>query len=83
MAALLFGIILITHMPFHFTYITLLSAIIGGAVGACFGLLIDYQGFVTGSNDGLIARADCTDDRHGYGNANVVYLVSTFSSSVV
>ena len=54
MAAFLFGIMLITHMPFHFTYITLLSAIIGGTVGAWFGLLIDYQTFVTGLTNGLI-----------------------------
>ena len=54
MAALLFGILLITYLPFHFTYITLISAIIGGTVGALFGLLIDYQTFVTGLTNGLI-----------------------------
>ena len=54
MAALVFGILLITHFPFHFTYITLISAIVGGTVGTLFGLLIDYQTFVTGLTNGLI-----------------------------
>lgn len=54
MAALLFGVLLILQFPFHFTFITLISTVIGLLVGAAFGLLIDYQTFVTGITNGII-----------------------------
>ncbi|WP_052455587.1 hypothetical protein [Bhargavaea cecembensis] len=55
MAALLFGVLLINQYPFHFTYITILSALVGMAAGALFGRLFDYQTFVTGLTNGIVA----------------------------
>ena len=54
MAALLFGVLLIQQYPFHFTLITVVSTLIGLIVGGLFGLLFDYQTFVTGLTNGVI-----------------------------
>lgn len=54
MAAMLAGVLLIQQFPFHFTWITLVSTLIGLLVGAAFGLLFDYQTFVTGLTNGAI-----------------------------
>ncbi|MCZ8536310.1 hypothetical protein M9R32_03745 [Paenisporosarcina quisquiliarum] len=52
MAALLTGVLLLQQYPFHFTLITLISTTVGLMVGALFGLLFDYQTFVTGLTNG-------------------------------
>ena len=52
MAALLSGVLLLQQYPFHFTMITLISTTVGLLVGAIFGLLFDYQTFVTGLTNG-------------------------------
>lgn len=52
--AMLFGVLLILQFPFHFTYITILSALIGMASGALFGRLFDYQTYVTGLTNGAV-----------------------------
>lgn len=54
MAALLSGVLLIIQFPFHFTFITMISTVAGLTVGALFGLLFDYQTFVTGLTNGII-----------------------------
>ena len=54
MAALLSGVLLIIQFPFHFTFITMISTVAGLTVGAFFGLLFDYQTFVTGLTNGII-----------------------------
>ena len=54
MAALLSGVLLIQQYPFHFTLITVVSTLIGLIVGGLFGLLFDYQTFVTGLTNGVI-----------------------------
>lgn len=54
MAALLSGVLLIIEFPFHFTVITIISTVVGLTVGALFGLLFDYQTFVTGLTNGII-----------------------------
>ncbi|MFS0577111.1 hypothetical protein AB1K83_15845 [Sporosarcina sp. 179-K 3D1 HS] len=54
MMAMLSGVLLILQFPFHFTYITMLSSLIGMGTGAIFGLLFDYQTFVTGLTNGAI-----------------------------
>jgi hypothetical protein len=54
MTALLSGVLLIQHYPFHFTLITVISTLIGMLAGAIFGLLFDYQTFVTGLTNGVI-----------------------------
>jgi|GEM_PF-1588226 len=54
MTALLSGVLLIQHYPFHFTWITVISTIFGLLAGALFGLLFDYQTFVTGLTNGVI-----------------------------
>ncbi|WP_425388375.1 hypothetical protein [Domibacillus tundrae] len=54
MAALLTGVLLIQQFPFHFTLITIISAGTGLAVGGVFGLLFDYQTFITGLTNGMI-----------------------------
>ncbi|MCP3762343.1 hypothetical protein NLX67_08060 [Domibacillus sp. A3M-37] len=53
-AALLSGIVLILAFPFHFTLITIVSAMIGVFTGALFGLLFDYQTFMTGLTNGMM-----------------------------
>jgi hypothetical protein len=53
-AALLSGILLILQFPFHFTPITIISTVIGVVVGASFGLLFDYQTFITGLTNGMV-----------------------------
>lgn len=52
MVALLSGVLLQQQYPFHFTLITLISTAVGLLVGALFGLLFDYQTFVTGLTNG-------------------------------
>jgi len=42
MTALLSGVLLIQHYPFHFTWITVISTMFGLLAGALFGLLFDY-----------------------------------------
>ncbi|WP_252502089.1 hypothetical protein [Sporosarcina sp. Marseille-Q4943] len=54
MAAMLSGVLFILQFPFHFTYITMLSALIGMGTGALFGKLFDYQTFVTGLTNGAV-----------------------------
>lgn len=54
MVALLTGVLLILQFPFHFTLITIISALIGLITGALFGLLFDYQSFVTGFSNGMV-----------------------------
>ena len=54
MTAMLVGVLLILQFPFHFTWVTLVSTLIGLSVGAAFGLLFDYQTFVTGMANGVI-----------------------------
>ncbi|WP_050181962.1 hypothetical protein [Domibacillus robiginosus] len=53
-AALLAGIVFILLFPFHFTLITIISAAIGVAAGAAFGLLFDYQTCLAGLTNGFI-----------------------------
>ncbi|MET1030732.1 hypothetical protein [Domibacillus tundrae] len=53
-AALLSGIVLILAFPFHFTLITIVSTMIGVFTGALFGLLFDYQTFMTGLTNGMM-----------------------------
>lgn len=54
MIALLSGVLLITQNPFHFTLITIISTVVGMIAGGLFGLLFDYQTFVTGLTNGLV-----------------------------
>ncbi|MFS0689359.1 hypothetical protein AB1K89_08960 [Sporosarcina sp. 179-K 8C2 HS] len=54
MMAMLTGVLFILQFPFHFTYITMLSALIGMGAGAVFGKLFDYQTFVTGLTNGAV-----------------------------
>ncbi|QUW23526.1 hypothetical protein JSQ81_08510 [Sporosarcina sp. Marseille-Q4063] len=54
MTAMLAGVLLISQYPFHFTLITIISTLIGLGVGALFGLLFDYQTFVTGLTNGMV-----------------------------
>lgn len=54
MIALLSGVLLIQQFPFHFTWITIISALIGMMAGALFGILFDYQTFVTGLTNGIL-----------------------------
>ena len=54
MIALLSGVLLILQFPFHFTLITIISTLAGLVVGALFGLLFDYQTFVTGLTNGMV-----------------------------
>lgn len=54
MSALLAGVLLITQYPFHFTLITIISTLVGLGFGALFGLLFDYQTFVTGLTNGMV-----------------------------
>ncbi len=54
-AALLSGIVLVLEFPFHFTLITVVSTITGILTGALFGLLFDYQTFLAGLTNGMIA----------------------------
>lgn len=54
MLAFLSGILLILQFPFHFTLITITSTLIGIVTGALFGLLFDYQTFVTGLTNGMV-----------------------------
>jgi hypothetical protein len=54
LVSLLFGVLLILQFPFHFTLITVISTLAGMMVGASFGLLFDYQTFVTGLSNGMI-----------------------------
>lgn len=54
MSALLAGVLLIIQFPFHFTFITIISAIVGLFVGGLFGLIFDYQTFVTGLTNGIL-----------------------------
>lgn len=52
--ALLSGVLLILQFPFHFTLITVISTLTGMMIGASFGLLFDYQTFVTGLTNGML-----------------------------
>ena len=54
MIAMLTGVLLITQYPFHFTLITIISTLVGLGVGALFGLLFDYQTFMTGLTNGMV-----------------------------
>ncbi|BAQ08848.1 hypothetical protein OXB_0376 [Bacillus sp. OxB-1] len=54
MMAMLSGVLFILQFPFHFTYITMLSALVGMGTGAVFGHLFDYQTFVTGLTNGAV-----------------------------
>ncbi|WP_017378540.1 hypothetical protein [Paenisporosarcina sp. TG-14] len=54
MSALLSGVLLIQQYPFHFTWITIISALTGMMAGALFGILFDYQTFVTGLTNGML-----------------------------
>ncbi|PUB10016.1 hypothetical protein [Paenisporosarcina sp. OV554] len=54
MTALLSGVLLILQYPFHFTWITVISTLVGLTAGALFGLLFDYQTFVTGLTNGVV-----------------------------
>ncbi|WP_075620256.1 hypothetical protein [Paenisporosarcina indica] len=54
MTALLSGILLIQNYPFHFTLITVITTLLGLTTGALFGLLFDYQTFVSGLTNGVI-----------------------------
>ncbi|MHA6250876.1 hypothetical protein [Oceanobacillus sp. CAU 1775] len=54
MVALASGVILSLQYPFHFTEITIISAVIGMIVGGAFGAMFDYQTFVTGFTNGLL-----------------------------
>lgn len=54
MTAMLAGVLLISQYPFHFTLITIISTLIGLGIGALFGLLFDYQTFVTGFTNGMV-----------------------------
>lgn len=54
MIALLSGVLLILQYPFHFTLVTVISTLVGLLTGAFFGLLFDYQTFVTGLTNGII-----------------------------
>ena len=54
MVALLSGVLLIQQFPFHFTWVTVISTCTGMAAGACYGILFDYQTFVTGLTNGLV-----------------------------
>lgn len=54
MVSLLFGVLLILQFPFHFTLITIISTLAGMMAGASFGLLFDYQTFVTGLTNGML-----------------------------
>ncbi|MCG7337246.1 hypothetical protein MHZ95_18475 [Sporosarcina sp. ACRSM] len=54
LTALLTGILLIMQFPFHFTYITMFSALIGGFVGAFYGRLVDRGLFVLGLTNGIM-----------------------------
>ena len=54
MIALLSGVLLILQFPFHFTLITIISTLAGLVAGALFGLLFDYQTFVTGLTNGIV-----------------------------
>lgn len=48
MGALLSGVMLLQQFPFHYTVITFVATLAGMAVGGLFGILFDYQTFVTG-----------------------------------
>lgn len=54
MSALLSGVLLIQQFPFHFTLITIVSTLTGLLAGTMYGLLFDYQTFVTGLTNGII-----------------------------
>lgn len=54
LTALLTGILLIMQFPFHFTYITMFSALIGGIVGAFYGRLVDKGLFLLGLTNGFM-----------------------------
>ena len=54
MIAIASGIILISQYPFHYTEITIVSAMIGMIVGGVFGAMFDYQTFMTGFTNGLM-----------------------------
>lgn len=54
MTSLTFGVLLILQFPFHFTLITIISTLAGMMAGASFGLLFDYQTFVTGLTNGML-----------------------------
>ncbi|MFC5604326.1 hypothetical protein [Sporosarcina koreensis] len=54
MMAMLSGVLFILQFPFHFTSITMLSALIGMGSGAMYGKLFDYQTFVAGLTNGAI-----------------------------
>ena len=54
MIALLSGVLLILQFPFHFTLVTVISTLAGLLTGALYGLLFDYQTFVTGLTNGII-----------------------------
>lgn len=54
MLALLSGALLILQFPFHFTLVTVISTLAGLFAGALFGLLFDYQTFVTGLTNGIV-----------------------------
>lgn len=54
MVALLSGVLLIQQYPFHFTWITIISTLSGMMTGAFYGILFDYQTFVTGLTNGVL-----------------------------
>jgi len=54
MIAIASGILLISQYPFHYTEITIVSALIGMIVGGAFGAMFDYQTFLTGFTNGLM-----------------------------
>ncbi len=54
MIALLSGVLLIQQFPFHFTWITIISTFTGMMTGAFYGILFDYQTFVTGLTNGIV-----------------------------
>ncbi|MCM3709094.1 hypothetical protein [Sporosarcina luteola] len=54
MIAMLSGVLFILQFPFHFTYITMLSALIGMGSGAVFGKLFDHETFVAGLTNGAV-----------------------------
>lgn len=54
MVALFMGVLLIQQFPFHFTWITIISTLVGMMAGALYGILFDYQTFVTGLTNGVV-----------------------------
>ena len=54
MMAISTGILLISQFPYHYTIVTIISTLVGMAVGSLFGAMFDYQTVLTGYANGLM-----------------------------